>query len=101
MAFQKTNAAIVAETSTSYNSGVRIKQRPVMTLQNPIGTSRKEQYKRENNKRQNNTRPKSSVGQAKPCKRCGSAFNQGHLKTCMAMGKTCNNCVKPNHFASE
>ena len=56
MAFQKTNAAIVAETSTSYNSGVRIKQRPVMTLQNPIGTSRKEQYKRENNKRQNNTR---------------------------------------------
>ena len=24
---------------------------------------------------------------------------EGHLKNCPAMGKTCKNCNKPNHFA--
>ena len=35
----------------------------------------------------------------KPCNRCGRTFDQGHLKNCSAMGKTCKNCGKPNHFA--
>ena len=35
----------------------------------------------------------------KPCNRCGRTFDQGHLKNCAAMGKTCKNCGKPNHFA--
>ena len=26
-------------------------------------------------------------------------FGEGHLKKCPAMGKTCKNCSKPNHFA--
>ena len=26
-------------------------------------------------------------------------FGDGHLKTCPAMGKSCKNCNKPNHFA--
>ena len=35
----------------------------------------------------------------KPCNRCGRAFDQGLLKNFSAMGKTCKNCGKPNHFA--
>ena len=35
----------------------------------------------------------------KPCNRCGRTFDQGRLKNCSAMGKTCKNCGKPNHFA--
>ena len=26
-------------------------------------------------------------------------FREGHLKNCLAMGKSCKNCNKPNHFA--
>ena len=35
----------------------------------------------------------------KLCNRCGKTFDQGHLKNCSAMGKTCKNCGKPNDFA--
>ena len=35
----------------------------------------------------------------KTCTRCGQLFGEGHLKKCPAMGKTCKNCSKPNHFA--
>ena len=36
---------------------------------------------------------------SKTCTRCGRLFGEGHLKKCPAMGKTCKNCSKPNHFA--
>ena len=29
------------------------------------------------------------------------AFDQGHLKSCSALCKTCKNCGKPNHFAKK
>ena len=35
----------------------------------------------------------------KTCTRCGRLFGEGRLKKCPAMGKTCKNCSKPNHFA--
>ena len=40
MAFQKTNAAANVGASTSYNSGVKIKQDPVMVVRNSSGSTR-------------------------------------------------------------
>ena len=54
MAFQKTNAAATVGTGNNYNSGVRIKQEPVMAARNSKGNTKNQQYKREANKRQNN-----------------------------------------------
>ena len=67
-----------------------------MAVRNLSGTT-KNQNRRETNKRQNNN--KNPNMKTKPCNRCGRTFNQGHLKKCSAMGKTCKNCGKPNHFA--
>ena len=51
MAFQKTNAAATGGSSNNYTSGVRIKQEPVMAVQNWSGTT-KNQNRKESNKRQ-------------------------------------------------
>ena len=99
MAFQLTNAAANVGTSTSYNSGVKIKQEPVMVVRNSSGSRRNQQYKRNSNKRPNNNRLNNSSGRAKPCNRCEKACDQGHLKNCTALVKTCKNCGKPNQFA--
>ena len=93
MAFQKTNAAATVGTSNNYNSGVRIKQEPVMAVRNSTGNTKNQQYKREANNNRN------SNGKTKPCNRCGRSFDQGYLKSCSALGKSCMNCGKPNHFA--
>ena len=70
-----------------------------MAVRNSSGSTRNQQYKRDSNKRPNNNRLNNSSGRAKPCNRCRRAFDQGHLKSCTALGKTCKNCGKPNHFA--
>ena len=56
LAFQKTNAALTVGTSNNYNSGVRIKQEPVMAVRNSTGNTKNQQKKRETKKRQNNNR---------------------------------------------
>ena len=56
MTFQKTNAAATGGTSNNYNSGVRIKQEPVMAVRNSTRTKKNQYNKRETNKRQNNNR---------------------------------------------
>ena len=66
-AFQKTNAAANVGASTSYNSGVKIKQEPVMAVRNSTGSTRNQLYKRESNKRPKNNRPNNSSGKIKPC----------------------------------
>ena len=96
MAFQNTNAAATGGSSSNYTSGVRIKQEPVMAVRNMSGTN-KTPNRRESNKRQNNN--KNQNMKTKPCNRRGRTFDQGHLKNCPAMGKTCKHCGKPNHFA--
>ena len=93
----ETNAAATVGTGNNYNSGVSIKQEPVMAARNSTGNTKNQQNKREANKRQNNDR--NSNGKTKPCYRCGGSFDQGHLKNCSALGKTCKNCGKPNHFS--
>ena len=99
MTFQKTNAAATVGTGSNYYSGVRIKQKPVMAVRNSTGNTKNQQYRREAKKRQNNKRKFN--GKTKPCNRCGRAFDQGHLRSCSALGKTCKNCGKPNHFAKK
>ena len=42
---------------------------------------------------------KYNADDRKQCNRCGKPFVDGHLKNCAAMGKQCENCNKPNHFA--
>ena len=96
MAFQKTNTAATGGSSNNYISGVRIKQERVMAVRNLAGTN-KTPNRRESNKRQNNNKNQNT--KTKPCNRCGRTFEQGHLKNCPAMGKTCKHCGKPNHFA--
>ena len=66
MAFQMMNAATVAGTSINYNSGVKIKQEPVMTVQTSNGGTRKQPFIRENFKRQNSNRSTPSSGQTNP-----------------------------------
>ena len=98
MAFQKTNAATTGGTSNNYNSGVRVKQETVIAIRNSTGNTKNQQYnKRETNKRQKTNR--NSTTKTKPCNRCGRVFDQGHLKNGPAIGKTCKNCGKTNHFA--
>ena len=96
MAFQKTNAAAIVGAGNNYNSGVRIKQEPVIAVRNSTRNKKNQQNKREANKRQNSYR--NSNGKTKPCFRCGRAFDQGHLKICCVLGKTCKSRGKPNHF---
>ena len=40
MAFQKTNAVATVGTGNNYNSGVRIKQEPVMAVRNSTGNTK-------------------------------------------------------------
>ena len=99
MAFQKTNAALTVGAAKHYNSGLKIKQEPVMAIRNLTGSTKNQQYKRKANKRQNNNRTNNSNGKIKSCIRSGRAFDQGHQKSCLALGKISKNCGKPNHFA--
>ena len=56
MAIQKTNAGAKVGTGNNYNSGVRLKQEPVMAVRKSTETQKNQQYKRKANKRQNNNR---------------------------------------------
>ena len=35
------------------------------------------------------------------CLRCGGSYPHDNDKACPAIGKTCNNCKKKNHFANQ
>ena len=74
MAFQKTNAAATVGAGNNYNSGVKIKQEPVMAARNSTGSTKNQQYKREANKRQNNNITNHSNGKTKTCNRCGKSI---------------------------
>ena len=49
IAFQKKNAATTVGTGNNYNSGVNIKQEPLMAVRNSTGNTKNQQYKREAN----------------------------------------------------
>ena len=74
-------------------AGMKFKKEPVMTVRTSNGSARKQPVKREYNRRQKNNRSATSSGQTKPFNSCGRrVLDQGHLKSCAAMGKTFKNC---------
>ena len=90
-AFQKSYAN-TASAGNLMGPQVNIKQEPIMEVGNRGG----------NNKRSNKEPYNGRTWDAKsaiPCTRCGKSVVEGHLRNLPAMGKTCKNCNKPNHFA--
>ena len=77
---------------------IKIKQEPIMAV-----GKRNSNYKRQNKthtqKRWTENKSTNSKSDQKTCTRCEKIFGPGHLKNCPAMGKSCKNCNKPNHFA--
>ena len=65
--------------------------------------NRNSNYKRQNKnqiqKQWTENKSTNCRSDQKTCTRCRKFFGPGHLKNCPAMGKTCKNCNKPNHFA--
>ena len=97
-AFQKPSSS-TNNSELFSNSQMKIKQEPIMAIGNK-GYSSKRQGQNQNRRKQyENKNTQRAKGDQKQCTRCGRAFGEGHLKNCPAMGKTCKNCNKPNHFA--
>ena len=98
-AFQKSYAN-TASAGNLLGLQVKIKQEPIMEVGNRGGNKRrsnKENYKRRTWDAKNNIKSRADQ---KPCIRCGKPFVEGHLRNCLALGKTCKNCNKPNHTCS-
>ena len=95
-AFQKTNATTAS--TVQVNGAAKIKQEPIMSIGNKNASGRRQAnsgYKKKIADRKEGR----SFADSKTCTRCGRIFGEGHLKKCSAMGKTCKNCSKANHFA--
>ena len=77
---------------------IKIKQEPIMAV-GKRNSNYKRQNKTQTQKRWTENKSTNSKSDQKTCTRCGKFFGPGHLKNCPAMGKSCKNCNKPNHFA--
>ena len=79
-------------------SKIKLKQEPIMAVGN-----KNQNYRRSNRdhfkKKWNDNKNTKTRTDKKPCTRCGKTFGEGHLKSCSAMGITCESCNKQNHFA--
>ena len=100
---KQTTQAFQKSSSSANNSGLfpntqmKIKQEPIMAIGNKGYNSKRQNQNRR--KQYENKNTQKAKGDQKQCTRCGRAFGENHLKNCPAMGKTCKNCNKPNHFA--
>ena len=95
-AFQKYSTS-TTNSGWFLNSQMKINQEPVMTFGNK--NSKRQGQNQNRRKQYENKNTQRSTGDQKQCTRCGRVFGEGHLKNCPAMGKSCKNCNKPNHFA--
>ena len=93
-AFQKSSSS-VNNSGLFPNTQIKIKQEPIMAIGNKGYNSNRQNQ----NRRKQYENTQKAKGDHKQCTRCGRAFGENHLKNCPAMGKTCKNCNKPNHFA--
>ena len=97
-AFQKSSSS-TNNSKLFSNSQLKIKQEPIMAIGNKGYNSKRRKQNQNRRKQYENKNTQKAKGDQKQCTRCGRAFGEGHLKNCPAMGKTCKNCNKPNHFA--
>ena len=70
-----------------------------MNVGNKIANSRRQSNNTYKKRATPDRREGTNSTDTKMCTRRGRLFGEGHLKKCPAMGKTCKNCSKPNHFA--
>ena len=78
---------------------MKIKQEPVMAIGNKGYNPRRQGQNQNRRKQYDNRNATRSKEDQKQYTRCGRVFGEGHLKNRPAMGKSCKNCNKPNHFA--
>ena len=97
-AFQKSSTS-TNNSGLFSNSQKKIKQEPVMAIGNKGYNSKRQSENQNRRKQYENKNTPGSKGDQKQCTRCGRVFGEGHLKNCPAMGNSCKNCNKPNHFA--
>ena len=97
-AFQKSSSS-TNNSGLFSNSQLQIKQEPIMAIGNKGYNSKRQSQNQNRRKQYENKNTQKAKGDQKRCTRCSRAFGEGHLKNCPAMGKTCKNCNKPNHFA--
>ena len=102
---KQTTQAIQRSSTSTTNTGLfsnaqtKIKQEPIMAIGNKGYNPRRQGRDQNKRKSYENRHSTRSKGDQKLCTRCGRTFGEGHLKSCPAMGKSCKNCNKPNHFA--
>ena len=96
-AFQKSNT--ITAGAVQVHGTMKIKQEPIMNVGNKSTNSRRQSREPYKKRAPLDRREGRSSTDKKMCARCGWLFGEGHLKKCLAMGKTCKNCSKPNHFA--
>ena len=66
IAFQKTSAAAAVGAGNNYNSGVKMKQEPVMVARNSTGSTKNQQYKRKPKNDKTITEQITPMGKQKP-----------------------------------
>ena len=77
---------------------IKRKKEPIMSVGNKGQNSKRpniDQFRKETIEQRNAKFRKEQ----RKCTRRGRALGETHLKNCIAMGKTCKNCNKQNHFA--
>ena len=100
---QTTQAFLKAKSLTAsagqVHGTMKIKQEPIMNIGNKNDNYRRQSSNTYKKKSYSDKREGRNPIDLKTCNRCGRLFGEGHLKKCLAMGKKCKNCSKPNHFA--
>ena len=96
-AFQKSNTATAS--AGQVHGTMKIKQEPIMNIGNKNSNGRRQSSNTYKKRTTSDRREGRNPTNPKTCTPCGRLFGEGHLKKCPAMGKTCKNCSKTNHFA--
>ena len=96
-AFQKSNTATAS--AGQVHGTMKIKQEPIMNIGNKNANGRRQSSNTYKKRTTSDRREGKNPTDSKTGTRCGQLFGEGHFKKGPAMGKTCKNCSKPNHFA--
>ena len=96
-AFRKSNTATAS--AGQVHGTMKIKQEPIMNIGIKNANGRRQSSNTYKKRTTSDIREGRISTDSKTCTQCGRLFGEEYLKKCPAMGKTCKNCSKPNHFA--